>query len=108
MKVQYMMSDRMLALVKTKQTNKQSNNNKRRGFLVRTNYTERSTAATGEVVPTFAGQRVLRGERNESPRPLISLMTSPFPTTYETSCNGFADLEEKQRNRSLRPLISIF
>jgi hypothetical protein len=37
------------------------------------NYTDRVTAAVGEVVPTFADRGVLRGQRNGSPRPLISV-----------------------------------
>jgi hypothetical protein len=37
------------------------------------NYTDRATAAVVEVVPTFADRGVLRGQRNGSPRPLISV-----------------------------------
>jgi hypothetical protein len=37
------------------------------------NYTDRATAAVGEVVPTFADRGVLRGQRNGSPRLLISV-----------------------------------
>jgi hypothetical protein len=43
------------------------------------NYIDRATAAcrrtplVGEVSANFTGQRVSRGQRNESPRPLISV-----------------------------------
>jgi hypothetical protein len=45
---------------------------KLRGLSPQANYTDRATAAVGEVVPTFAGGGVLRGQRNGFPRPLIS------------------------------------
>jgi hypothetical protein len=44
-----------------------------RGLSPQTNYTDRATAAVGEVVPTFADRGVLRGQRNGFPRPLISV-----------------------------------
>jgi hypothetical protein len=44
-----------------------------RGLSPQANYTDRVTAAVGEVVPTFAGRGVLRGQRNEFPRSLISV-----------------------------------
>jgi hypothetical protein len=43
--------------------------NKLRGLSPQAKYTDRATAAVGEVVPTFAGRGVLRGQRNWSPRP---------------------------------------
>jgi hypothetical protein len=43
------------------------------GLSPQANYTDRATAAVGEVVPTFAGRGVLRSQRNGSPRPLISI-----------------------------------
>jgi hypothetical protein len=46
---------------------------KLRGLSPQANYTDRATAAVGEVVPTFADRGVLRGQRNGSPRPLISI-----------------------------------
>jgi hypothetical protein len=46
---------------------------KLRGLSPQANYTDRATAAVGEVVPTFADRGVLRGQRNGSPRPLISV-----------------------------------
>jgi hypothetical protein len=46
---------------------------KLRGSTPQANYTDPATAAVGEVVPTFAGRGVLRGQRNGSPRPLISV-----------------------------------
>jgi hypothetical protein len=46
---------------------------KLRGLSPQANYTDRTTAAVGEVVPTFAGRGVLRGQRNGFPRPLISV-----------------------------------
>jgi hypothetical protein len=46
---------------------------KLRGLSPQANYTDRATAAVGEVVPTFAGIGVLHGQRNGSPRPLISV-----------------------------------
>jgi hypothetical protein len=46
---------------------------KLRGLSPQTNYTDRATAAVGEVMPTFADRGVLRGQRNGSPRPLISI-----------------------------------
>jgi hypothetical protein len=46
---------------------------KLRGLSPQANYTDRATTAVGEVVPTFAGRGVLRGKRNGSPRPLISV-----------------------------------
>jgi hypothetical protein len=46
---------------------------KLRGLIPQANYTDRSTAAVGEVVPTFADRGVLRGQRNGSPQPLISI-----------------------------------
>jgi hypothetical protein len=46
---------------------------KLRGLSPQANYTNRATAAVGEVVPTFADRGVLRGQRNGSPRPLISI-----------------------------------
>jgi hypothetical protein len=46
---------------------------KLRGLSPQANYTDRATAAVGEVVPTFADRGVLRGQRNEFPRPLISV-----------------------------------
>jgi hypothetical protein len=46
---------------------------KLRGLSLQANYTDRATAAVGEVVPTFAGRGVLHGQRNGSPRPLISV-----------------------------------
>jgi hypothetical protein len=46
---------------------------KLRGLSPQANYTDRATAAVGEVVPTFADRGVLRGLRNGSPRPLISV-----------------------------------
>jgi hypothetical protein len=47
--------------------------NELRGLSPQANYTDRATAAVGEVVPTFAGRGVLRGQRNGSPRPLFSV-----------------------------------
>jgi hypothetical protein len=47
--------------------------NKLRGLSPQANYTARATAAVGEVVPTFAGRGVLRGQRNGSRRPLFSV-----------------------------------
>jgi hypothetical protein len=41
---------------------------KLRGLSPQANYTDRVTAALGEVVPTFADRGVLRGQRNGSPR----------------------------------------
>jgi hypothetical protein len=46
---------------------------KLRGLSPQANYTDRATAAVGEVVPTFADRGVLRGQRNGSPRPLFSV-----------------------------------
>jgi hypothetical protein len=46
---------------------------KLRGLSPQANYPDRATAAVGEVVPTFADRGVLRGQRNGSPRPLISI-----------------------------------
>jgi hypothetical protein len=46
---------------------------KLRGLTPQTNYTDRATAAVGEVVPNFAGRGVLCGQRNGSPRQLISV-----------------------------------
>jgi hypothetical protein len=46
---------------------------KLRGLIPQENYTDRATAAVGEVLPTCAGRGVLRGQRNGSPRPLISV-----------------------------------
>jgi hypothetical protein len=46
---------------------------KLRGLSPQANYIDRATAAVGEVVPTFADRGVLRGQRNGSPRPLISI-----------------------------------
>jgi hypothetical protein len=46
---------------------------KLRGLIPQANYTDRATAAVGEVVPTFAGRGVLGGQRNEFPLPLISV-----------------------------------
>jgi hypothetical protein len=46
---------------------------KLRGLSPQANYTDRATAAVGEVVPTFADRGVLRGQRSGSPRPLISV-----------------------------------
>jgi hypothetical protein len=46
---------------------------KLRGLSPQAKYTDRATAAVGEVVPTFAGRGVLRGQGNGSPRPLISV-----------------------------------
>jgi hypothetical protein len=44
-----------------------------RDFSPQANYTDRTTAACRRsLVPTFA-DRVSRGQRNESPRPLISV-----------------------------------
>jgi hypothetical protein len=37
---------------------------KLRGLTPQANYTDRATAAVGEVVPTFADRGVLRGQRN--------------------------------------------
>jgi hypothetical protein len=47
--------------------------NKLRGLSPQANYPDRATAAVAEVVPTFADRGVLRGQRNGSPRPLISV-----------------------------------
>jgi hypothetical protein len=47
--------------------------NKLRGYSSPANYTDRATAAVGEVSANFSGQRVSRGHSNESPRPLISV-----------------------------------
>jgi hypothetical protein len=46
---------------------------KTRGLSPQANYTDRATAAVSEVVPTFADKGLLRGQRNGSPRPLISV-----------------------------------
>jgi hypothetical protein len=46
---------------------------KLRGLSPQANYTDRATATVGEVVPTFADRGLLRGQRNGSPRPLISV-----------------------------------
>jgi hypothetical protein len=46
---------------------------KLRGLSPQANYTDRATAAVDEVMPTFADRGVLRGQRNGSPRPLISV-----------------------------------
>jgi hypothetical protein len=46
---------------------------KLRGLSPQANYTDRVTAAVGEVVLTLADRGVLRGQRNGSPRPLISV-----------------------------------
>jgi hypothetical protein len=46
---------------------------KLRGLSPQANYTDRATVAVGEVVPTFADRGVLCGQRNGSPRPLISV-----------------------------------
>jgi hypothetical protein len=46
---------------------------KLRGLSPQANYTDRATAAVGEVVTTFADRGVLRGQRNGFPRPLISV-----------------------------------
>jgi hypothetical protein len=43
--------------------------NKLRGLSPSANYTDRATAA--ELVPTLADRGVSRGQRNESPRPLV-------------------------------------
>jgi hypothetical protein len=50
-----------------------TNKKKLRGLGPQANYTDRATAAVGEVMPTFVGKGVLRGQRNGSPRPLISV-----------------------------------
>jgi hypothetical protein len=57
------------------ETKKKKNKKKTklRGLSPQANYTDRATAAVGEVVPTFAGRGVLRGQCNGSPRPLISV-----------------------------------
>jgi hypothetical protein len=47
--------------------------NQIRGLSLQANYTDRATAAVGEVVSTFADRGVLCGQRNGSPRPLISV-----------------------------------
>jgi hypothetical protein len=44
-----------------------------RGLSPQANYTDQAIAAVGEVVPTFAGRGVLRGQRNGFPRLLISV-----------------------------------
>jgi hypothetical protein len=46
---------------------------KLRGLSPQANYTDRATAAVSEVVQNFAGRGVLCGQRNGSPRPLISV-----------------------------------
>jgi hypothetical protein len=46
---------------------------KLRGLSPQANYTDRMTTTVGEVMPTFVGRGVLRGQRNWSPRPLISV-----------------------------------
>jgi hypothetical protein len=48
-----------------------TNSNKKtklRGLSPQANYTDRATAAIGEVVPTFADREVLRGQPNEKLR----------------------------------------
>jgi hypothetical protein len=54
---------------------------KLRGLSPQAPYTDRATAAVGEVVPTFAGRGVLRGQRNGSPRPLISVFYTGAATS---------------------------
>jgi hypothetical protein len=46
---------------------------KLRGFSPPATYTDRATAVCREVSANFSGKRVSRGQRNESPRPLISV-----------------------------------
>jgi hypothetical protein len=46
---------------------------KLRGLSLQANYTDQVTVAVGEVVSTFADRGVLRGQRNGSPWPLISV-----------------------------------
>jgi hypothetical protein len=53
--------------------NFQSSNKNSVAFSPQANYTDRATAAVGEGVPTFADRGVLRGQRNGSPRQLISI-----------------------------------
>jgi hypothetical protein len=43
-------------------------------FRPQANYTDRVTAEAGEVHADFCGYRVLRGQRNGSLRPLISIL----------------------------------
>ena len=46
-----------------------------RGLSPQANYTDRAAAAgSAKLVPTFAGRGVSRGQRNGSPRPLISVI----------------------------------
>jgi hypothetical protein len=54
---------------------------KLRGLSPQANYTDRATAAVGEVVPTFADRGVVRGQRNGSPRPLISVFYTGAATS---------------------------
>jgi hypothetical protein len=45
---------------------------KLRGLSPRMNYTDSGRRRSAKLVPTFADRRVSRGQRNGSPRPLIS------------------------------------
>jgi hypothetical protein len=62
-----------MTLLLTQITYKTKTKTKLRGLSPQANYTDRETAAVGEVVPTFADRGVLRGQRNESPRPLTQI-----------------------------------
>jgi hypothetical protein len=66
-------------------TNKQ---NKLRGFSPPTNYTDRATAAVGEVSTNFSGQRVSRGQRNESPRPWLDHSNYTWKRVEVTTLGG--------------------
>jgi hypothetical protein len=54
---------------------------KLRGLSPQANYTDRATAAVGEVVLTFPDRGVLRGQRNGSPQPLISVFQTGAATS---------------------------
>jgi hypothetical protein len=70
----YGLDPKMKSKRKHIQTNKQTNKQTNSGALVRqrTIPTERPPFV-GEVSDSFTEYRVLRGQRNESPRPLISV-----------------------------------
>ena len=59
---------------------------KLRGLSPRANYTDRAAAAgRRSLVPTFADRGVSRGQRNGSPRPLISVFWTEAATFYSSS-----------------------
>ena len=58
---------------------------KLRGLSPRANYSDRAAAAGRRLVPTFADRGVSRGQRNGSPRPLISVFWTGAATFYSSS-----------------------